>query len=186
MDEIEAVKDIIYEVRNQRVIFDFDIAALYHVETRALNQAVKRNISRFPSDFMFQLTADEWSAMSSHFVTTSRSKRPKSSLPYVFTEHGVVMLSSVLRSEVAVQASILVARGFVAMRQFVTLPKQDRIAQLEERMEKMENYIEEVIADVNDINEDTRVQLELLNESFAELQVENQRKTKRPRIGFNI
>ena len=80
-------------------MFDFDLAAMYGVETRVLNQAVKRNLNRFPNDFMFQLTSYEWEIMSSQIVTTSTSKRPKIAMPYAFTEHGVVMLSSVLRSE---------------------------------------------------------------------------------------
>ena len=79
-------------------MLDFDLASLYQVETRVLNQAVKRNIERFPDDFMFQLTAEEWALISSQFVMTSRSKRPKRALPLAFTEHGALMLSSVLRS----------------------------------------------------------------------------------------
>ena len=99
-------------------MLDFDLAEIYQVETRTLNQAVKRNINRFPPDFMFQLTSEEWERISSQFVMTSRAKRPKSAYPLVFTEHGATMLSSVLRSDVAVEASILVVRAFVAIRQF--------------------------------------------------------------------
>lgn len=95
-------------------MLDFDLAQLYQVETRVLNQAVKRNIERFPEDFMFQLTDGEWTIISSQFVMTSRSKRPKSALPLAFTEHGVLMLSSVLRSEVAIEVSIKITRAFVA------------------------------------------------------------------------
>jgi len=84
-------------------MLDRDLAEMYGVETRVLNQAVKRNINRFPDDFMFQLTEIEWKNMSLQIVTTSGSKRPKSSLPLVFTEHGVTMLSSVLRSDIAVK-----------------------------------------------------------------------------------
>ena len=99
MNELQIIQSKIYEIRGQKVMLDFDIAAMYGVETRVLNQAVKRNVSRFPSDFMFQLTSNEWILMSSQFVITSPVKRPKTALPYAFTEHGVVMLSSVLRSE---------------------------------------------------------------------------------------
>lgn len=106
-------------------------------------------------------------------------------MPYAFTEHGVVMLSSVLRSGVAVQVSILVARAFVAMRQFMSFPKTDKFSVLEQRIEKLEHYIEEVITDVNDVNEDTRMQIELINESLAELQSEKKAlSSPRPQIGF--
>ena len=98
-------------------MLDTDLAELYQVETRVLNQAVKRNENRFPEDFMFRLTEVEWAAISSQFVMTSRVKRPKSALPLAFTEHGALMLSSVLRSEVAIETSIKITRAFVAMRQ---------------------------------------------------------------------
>ena len=98
-------------------MLDFDLAELYQVETRILNQSVKRNINRFPDDFMFRLTESEWGFISSQFVMTSRAKRPKSALPLAFTEHGALMLSSVLRSDVAVETSIKITRAFVAMRQ---------------------------------------------------------------------
>ena len=105
---------------------------MYQVEPRVLNQAVKRNIERFPKDFMFQLTLKEWNSISSQFVMTSRMKRPKSAIPLAFTEHGVVMLSSVLRSDIATQASVLIVRAFVAMRQLITAaPQIDRVGQLQ-------------------------------------------------------
>ena len=115
-DEIQLIQNKIYEIRGRKVMIDSDLAELYQVETRVLNQAVKRNIDRFPEDFMFQLTSQEWENMSSQIVMTSRTKRPKSAIPLVFTEHGVVMLSSVLRSNIAVQTSILITRAFVATR----------------------------------------------------------------------
>lgn len=178
MNELEIIRSKIYEIRGQRVMLDFDLAELYQVETRVLNQAVKRNLNRFPTDFMFQLSETEWEDMSSQIVMTSPSKRPKKAIPYAFTEHGVVMLSSVLRSDIAVQVSILVARAFVAMRQYMSLPKTDKLSVLEQ-------YIEDVITDINDVNEDTRMQIELINESIAELQAEGKPSTRqRPKIGF--
>lgn len=167
-------------------MLDFDLAMLYNVETRVLNQAVKRNIERFPPDFMFQLTQAEWENMSSQFVMTSRNKRPKSALPQVFTEHGVVMLSSVLRSDIALQTSILITRAFVAIRQFLLTPSGSKIERLQQDMKELREYIEETFADYNDINEDTRMQLELINQALAELQVKHkeQEKKERPRIGF--
>ena len=99
--QLQLIQKKIYELRGQKVMLDFDLAELYEVETRALNQAVKRNIDIFPSDFMFQLTKKEWKTMSSQIVMTSPLKRPKSALPLAFTEHGVTMLSNVLKSKKA-------------------------------------------------------------------------------------
>ena len=185
MNQLELIQSKIYEIRGQRVMLDFDLAELYQVETRVLNQAVKRNIDRFPEDFMFQVTAEEWVVISSQFVMTSRNKRPKSALPLAFTEHGVVMLSSVLRSDIAVQTSVLITRAFVAMRQIIANSPVIMSAQLQKEMKELKEYIEDVFADPNDINEDTRMQLELINQTLAELQVHKKlsNKPRRP-IGF--
>lgn len=185
MNELQLIQSKIYEIRGQKVMLDFDLAEMYEVETRVLNQAVKRNIERFPDDFMFQLTAEEWQKMSSQFVMTSRSKRPKTAMPLAFTEHGVVMLSSVLRSNIAIQTSILIVRAFVAIRQLIANPPVDRVGELEKQMKELEDYIEEVFTDYNDINEDTRMQLELINRTLAELQVRKKIEEKpRNPIGF--
>jgi len=185
MNQLELIQSKIYEIRGQRVMLDFDLAELYQVETRVLNQAVKRNIDRFPEDFMFQVTAEEWVVISSQFVMTSKNKRPKSALPLAFTEHGVVMLSSVLRSDIAVQTSVLITRAFVAMRQIIANSPVIMSAQLQKEMKELKEYIEDVFADPNDINEDTRMQIELINQVLAELQVHKKlsEKTRRP-IGF--
>lgn len=185
MNQLELIQSKIYEIRGQRVMLDFDLAELYQVETRVLNQAVKRNIDRFPEDFMFQVTAEEWVVISSQFVMTSRNKRPKSALPLAFTEHGVVMLSSVLRSDIAVQTSVLITRAFVAMRQMIANSPVIMSAQLQKEMKELKEYIEDVFADQNDINEDTRMQIELINQVLAELQVHKKLsdKPRRP-IGF--
>ena len=99
--QVQNIQHKIYEIRGQKVILDFDLAELYEVETRALNQAVKRNIDIFPEDFLFQLTSAEWKSlsMSSQFVMTYPSKRPKTALPLAFTEHGVTMLANVLKKK---------------------------------------------------------------------------------------
>ncbi|MBO4489289.1 MAG: ORF6N domain-containing protein, partial [Bacteroidales bacterium] len=115
------IENIIYDVRGVKVMLDYDLAAIYGVETRTLNQAVKRNIERFPEDFMFRLTEEEWntliqSGMISQIVISSLNKRKKTSPPYAFTEHGAVMLASVLRSPSAIQMSVMVTRAFIAMR----------------------------------------------------------------------
>ena len=185
MNQLELIQSKIYEIRGQRVMLDFDLAELYQVETRVLNQAVKRNIDRFPKDFMFQVTAEEWVVISSQFVMTSRNKRPKSALPLAFTEHGVVMLSSVLRSDIAVQTSVLITRAFVAIRQMIANSPIIMSAQLQKEMKELKEYIEDVFADQNDINEDTRMQIELINQVLAELQVHKKlsEKPRRP-IGF--
>ena len=155
MNELEEIRSRIYEIRGRQVLLDFDLAELYGVETRVLNQSVKRNIKRFPDDFMFQLSKEEWNIMSSQFVTTSRSKRPKTSVPYAFTEQGVSMLSSVLRSDTAIEVNIRIMRTFVAVRQYLAQPKCGN-CQLEGEVKKLAAYIEEVLADQNEINEDTR------------------------------
>jgi phage regulator Rha-like protein len=115
---LQTIQTKIYELRGQKVMLDFDIAELYEVETRVLNQSVKRNADIFPVDFMFQITAKEWETMSSQFVMTSPSKRPKIALPYVFTEHGVTMLANVLKSKKARQTSVAIVRAFIALKQF--------------------------------------------------------------------
>ncbi len=186
MDNLQLIQSKIYEIRGQKVMLDRDLAELYQVETRVLNQAVKRNVERFPEDFMFQLTITEWENMSSQFVMTSWNKRPKSALPFAFTEHGVVMLSSVLRSDIAIQTSVLITRAFVAMRQLLLNPPVDRVALLQQEMKELKEYLEEVFTDYNDINDDTRMQLELINQTLAELQVKERDFKERKRIGYRL
>jgi hypothetical protein len=183
--EIEIIQNKIYSIRNQRVMLDFDLAIMYNVETRVLNQSVKRNIERFPEDFMFQLNENEWQSMSSQFVMTSKSKRPKSALPLVFTEHGVTMLSSILRSKTAIQINIQIIRAFVAIRQSLTGKHAGGITDIQTELKELKAYIEEVFTDYNDINEDTRIQMELINQSLAELHTDKILTSKpRKRIGF--
>ena len=109
------IENQIYEIRHHRVMLDFDLARLFNIETRALNQSVKRNLKRFPPDFMFRLSTDELAELrnSSQFVMSSHKQRGISYRPYAFTEHGVVMLATVLRSPVAIAASIKVVRAFI-------------------------------------------------------------------------
>lgn len=114
--ELQLIQNKIYEIRGQRVMLDFDLAEMYEVETRVLNQAVKRNIKRFPSDFMFQLTNKEFDNLMSQIVISSWGGVRK--LPYAFTEHGVTMLASVLRSERAIDINIQIVRAFILLRQY--------------------------------------------------------------------
>ncbi len=118
------IKNMIYLVRNQQVMLDYELAMLYQVETRVLNQAVKRNIERFPERFRFQLTKEEYENLISQFVTSSLEEEKsgyggRRKLPFVFTEQGIAMLASVLRSETAVQTSIHIMDSFVDMRRFL-------------------------------------------------------------------
>jgi hypothetical protein len=120
--DLANVSDIpsrIYEVRGIKVMLDFDLSQLYQIETRVLNQAINRNLESFPDDFMFRLTEDEWKTMSSQIVMTSLAKRPKRAIPYAFTEHGVTMLASVLKSPVARKMNIAVVRAFVAIKRIL-------------------------------------------------------------------
>ena len=129
----------IYTLRGKQIMLDFDLAALYQVETRVLNQAVKRNRARFPEDFMFQLREEEYTSLRSQFVTleTGRGKHKKY-LPYAFTENGVYMLSAVLKSGIAIEVSIEIMRTFTKLREFTlhynTLSKQ--LLELERKNDK--------------------------------------------------
>ena len=122
MIPMERIAEKIYVIRGQRVMLDSDIAGFYGVGTKVLNQAVKRNMNRFPENFMFRLNYEEAANLRSQFVTSSWGG-PRT-LPFVFTEHGVVMLSSVLKSERAVQASIAVVNAFIRMREYLATQKQ--------------------------------------------------------------
>lgn len=114
--ELQIIQNRIYEIRGLKVILDYDLAELYEVETRALNQAVKRNMKRFPIDFMFQLNEEEFEILKSQFVTSSWGGTRK--LPFAFTEHGVTMLASVLRSDKAIEVNIQIVRAFIILRQY--------------------------------------------------------------------
>lgn len=116
---LQTIQNRIIEIRGCKVMLDVDLATLYEVETRVLNQAVRRNIDLFPGDFMFQLTLEEWECMSSQSVMTYSQKRPKSAPPLVFTEHGVTMLATILKSKKAREMSINIVRVFIALRQFI-------------------------------------------------------------------
>jgi phage regulator Rha-like protein len=115
---VERIEKAIYLIRGEKVILDSDLASLYGVETRSLIQAIKRNIRRFPKNFMFQLTKDEFDSLRSQFVI-SKGKGGRRSLPYAFTEHGVIMAANVLNSERAVQASVEVVSAFIRLRQML-------------------------------------------------------------------
>lgn len=148
--ELVSIQNKIYEINGIKVMLDFDLAELYEVETRVMNQAIKRNIDSFPEDFMFRLTKEEWEEMStsSTFVFMSSQsvmtyKRPKGALPYVFTEHGVTMLASVLRSPKARKMNIAIVRAFVALRKAI-LNIDNLQSQLKELEAKYDNQFEDI------------------------------------------
>lgn len=134
MENLVQVRNMIYDVRGQKVMIDFELAELYEVETRYLNKAVKRNIERFPSDFMFQLTKEEWDNLSLMFQNGTSSWGGTRKLPYVFTEQGVAMLSGVLRSKRAIEVNINIMRTFVNLRQWALDSKEygQRLRELEQ------------------------------------------------------
>jgi hypothetical protein len=115
-EDLIPIQNMIYEIRGQRVMLDGDLARLYEVEVRYLNRQVNRNIKRFPVDFMFQLTKEEWDILKCQFGTSSWGGKRK--LPSVFTEQGIAMLSGLLNSDVAINVNIQIMRAFVQMRQY--------------------------------------------------------------------
>lgn len=201
MNDITVIQSKIYEIRGQRVMLDRDLAELYQVTTGNLNKAVKRNIRRFPPDFMFQLTKEEFEFLkqslifqngisneglkdASGILRTGRGGIRQ--LPYAFTEQGLAMLSGILNSDVAIDVNISIMRAFVAIRRMAaTLPKPDvsaDVAQLRKDFEELKLDIEDILRDQNDINESTRTQLDAISTALAELQAKPQKK-RRP-IGF--
>ena len=185
-DELILVQNLIHEFRGKKVMLDFDLARLYQVETRVLNQSVKRNIKRFPPDFMFQLTEDEWITNSSQIVMTSN--RPKSALPYAFTEQGVAMLSGLLKSDVAIAANVAIMRAFVQVREYL-LAASTVSAELKELRAKVDLLAlqrEEDLGAVNDLSEDVRQDIDNLYLAIGELssRIEEKKQAPRRKIGF--
>lgn len=136
MTEINLTQQKIHEIRGEMVILDFDLALLYEVDTKVLNQAVKRNEQRFPIDFMFRLTQKEWDSMISQNVISSSINRRKDTTPFAFTEHGVAMISGVLKSEKAVKMNISIIRMFIEMKR-VLLKNASIKGQLQEMRERI-------------------------------------------------
>jgi len=149
----ETIANKIYFIRNQKVMLDRDLAILYGIETKVLNQAVKRNMSRFPEDFMFQLTEIEFQNLKSQIVTSSWGGTRK--LPYAFTEHGVLMLSSVLKSDKAIQVNIQIMRIFTKVRQMLldTTELKIDILQIQKKLENHDKNIELVFSYLDELIE---------------------------------
>lgn len=185
MEQLELIQSKIYDIRGQKIMLDFDLAEMYGTETRILKQAVRRNLERFEGeDFMFEVTKEELSRSQIGILNKGRGSNIKY-LPFAFTELGVAMLSSVLKSQTAIEINRGIMRAFVAVRQLIANPPVDRVAQLQSDLKDLKAYIEDVFADYNDINDDTRMQLELINQTLAELQSQK-RFSEKPRnpIGF--
>jgi len=164
---LTVIQQQIYEIRGQRVMLDFDLAELYETETKLLKRSARRNISRFPSDFMFELTREEYQSLRYQFGTLKRGGHSKY-LPFAFTEHGVAMLASILNTEKAVNMSISIIRAFIAMKQMAFQYKE-----LAEQLAKLERETKKQFKDV----------YEALNYLLQKKQKEEDF-SKRERIGF--
>ena len=186
--ELQLIQNKIYTIRGCKVMIDFDLAEMYGIETRVLKQAVRRNIDRFDGDdFMFELTPNEVQEFSrSQFVTLNRGRGSNLKYaPFAFTELGVAMLSSVLNSKTAIEINRGIMRAFVTVRQIMLNPPMNSVAELQTEMRELKKYMDEVLTDQNDINDDTRTQLELINQTLAEMQANNNAINKpRRQIGF--
>lgn len=184
-NDLDIIRSKIYEIRGQKVMLDFDLAAMYGVETGQLKRAVRRNMERFEGDdFMFELTKDELSRCQIGILNRGRGSNIKY-LPFAFTELGVAMLSSVLRSATAIEINRGIMRAFVTVRQMIAAnPVAARLSTLEKNFEELKQDLEEIFADYNDINEDTRIQLDAINTALAALQSDRKKAPPRKRIGF--
>lgn len=194
MEELTTIQSKIYEIRGQRVMLDFDLATLYQVETRTLKQAVRRNINRFTGDdFMFELSEQEYKSLKESLrsqtvilETDGRGKYPKYA-PFAFTEIGVAMLSSVLRSEKAISMNRSIMRAFVAIRNYFTTTKSisAELAEIRSKLALLERNDEDNAEAINDLSEDTRKELDNIYEAIAALSVKLPQARKQPRpIGF--
>jgi len=183
------IQDMIHIIRGQRVILDRDLAMLYGVETKVLNKQVKRNIERFPEDFMFQLNNQEFTNLK--FQNGTSSWGGNRFLPHAFTEEGVAMLSGLLRSPIAIRVNIQIMRAFVFLKNSLAAIDQTALRQdrLELEVEKLRNYVEEILGDQNDTNEMLGAQIEAINASLIELSMKVEdmsakKKEPRKKIGF--
>jgi phage regulator Rha-like protein len=191
-DELVLVQNLIHEIRGKKVMLDSDLAKLYGVETRSLKQAVRRNIARFPSDFMSELSLEESAALSSRsqFVTLNTSRRGSNTKykPFVFTEQGVAMLSSVLHNETAIQVNIGIMRAFVQVREYLleTSSLSAEIKDLRAKFDLLQIQQEDNLGAINDLSEDVRRDIDSLCIAISRLAAKIEEKKNEPRrkIGF--
>ena len=166
---LQAIKSKIYEVRGLKVMFDFDLASMYNVENRVLKQAVKRNLDRFPEDFMFHLKKTEWNVLITNCDNLPETIKHSPTPPFAFTEQGVAMLSTVLRSKKALQVNIAIMRAFVVLRQYA-LSHKDLSARITELEVKFNKRFKDVFDAIN---------------YLLELKKSENDQKNRKRIGYN-
>ena len=182
-----AIESLIYEIRGQKVMLDRDLARLYGVETKVLNQAVKRNLKRFPEDFMFQLSNEE--CLRSQIVTLNMKQgHHLKYMPHAFTEQGVAMLSSVLKSEAAIEVNIRIMRTFAAIRKYLFTTQQisAELEAIKVKLKLLERNDEENLEAINDLSEDIRHEIDTIYHAIAALSVKEPAKPdqQRSKIGF--
>ncbi|MCR4659557.1 MAG: ORF6N domain-containing protein [Bacteroidales bacterium] len=189
---VETIKNNIFDLRGQKVMLDYDLAELYEVEVAQLKRQVRRNIDRFPKDFMFEITNDEYVSLRCQNGTLKSGRgQHRKYMPFAFTEEGVAMLSGILRSKTAVQVNINIMRAFVAIRHAVAAIQATdlRYEQLSHKVDQLNAYIDEILHDQNDINEqqeqtnnEIAVQIEAINNALDQLRSTSQQPRKQ--IGF--
>ena len=199
MDSLEPIKRKIYEIRGRRVMLDSDLAEMYQVETKNLKRAVRANIERFPDDFMFELTKEEFDTLRCKNFTsnneddalrcknfTSNKRGGNRYLPFAFTREGIAMLSGLLRSEIAIQANINIMRAFFQMQEALLIVSntQLQLEQIRAEIKQLRTDMNDTLADQNDINEMTRVQLEAISDALMELQNQGKNPLVLPEIGY--
>jgi phage regulator Rha-like protein len=150
---LELIEKRIYLIRNQKVMMDTHLAELYGVETKILNKAVSRNLERFPDDFMFQISKEEWNSLKFQFGTSKKGRGGRRYLPYAFTEQGVAMLSSVLKSKRAVQVNIQIMRAFVKLHEILSTHKElaQKLKELELKIDSSDKHIQAIFEFINQL-----------------------------------
>ena len=187
--ELQVIQNKIYEIRGRRVMLDFDLAALYRMETRVFKQAVRRNLERFPDDFMFQLSKNEWNELITNCDNLPENVKYSPATPFAFTEQGTSMLSAVLRSDVAIQVSIAIMRAFVMMRHYLvsTANVTAELAEIRAKLVLLERNDNDNLKAINDLSEDLRKDIDILYTAIEEMAarpaVEEQ---PRRRIGYRM
>ena len=187
-----AIESLIHEIRGQKVMLDFDLAELYQVETKRLKESVRRNIERFEGDdFMFELTFEEYNSLIISLrsqIATSNERGGRRHMPFAFTEQGVAMLSSVLKSDRAIIINRSIIRAFVAMRNYIMSTKtiSAELEAVKAKLELLERNDEDNLEAINDLSEDMRKEIDTIYQAIAALSVKepSQKEPERQKIGF--
>lgn len=195
--EQEIIQKKIYEVRGIKVMLDKDLAELYQVTTGNLNKAVKRNIKRFPADFMFQLTKEEWESLKFQigilktdkenliFQNGTSSWGGTRKLPFAFTEQGLAMLSGILNSDIAIYVNIAIMRAFVTIRQGLpTVNSHQELEDLKKRIKALEEVSEETLSALNDLSEESRKEFDDIYLALSQLAQKKKKETQQSTIGY--